>query len=166
MHNYSYSVVWSDEDNCYIATSPEFPRLSAFGETDGEALGELAIVLKAAIETYKEEGWELPQPQKVQEYSGQFRVRVPKKLHGQLAQQAESEGVSLNTLIVSYLSAGLGEAKSQLRHPQNIFVAYYGNNARISGGPAIAQWFSIGTQGYARPQVELTTKNVVYYAGD
>jgi hypothetical protein len=38
-------------------------------------------------------------------YSGTFRVRVPKDLHRTLAAQAERQGVSLNTLIVSYLAA-------------------------------------------------------------
>jgi hypothetical protein len=37
-------------------------------------------------------------------YSGTFRVRVPKDLHRTLAAQAERQGVSLNTLIVSYLA--------------------------------------------------------------
>jgi antitoxin HicB len=37
-------------------------------------------------------------------YSGTFRVRVPKDLHRTLAAQARQQGVSLNTLIVSYLA--------------------------------------------------------------
>jgi hypothetical protein len=37
-------------------------------------------------------------------YSGTFRVRVPKDLHRTLAAQAAQQGVSLNTLIVSYLA--------------------------------------------------------------
>ena len=37
-------------------------------------------------------------------FSGNVRVRVPKDLHRTLAAQARQQGVSLNTLIVSYLA--------------------------------------------------------------
>ena len=114
MYNYSYRVVWSDKDECYIATCPEFPHLSAFGDTAPEALGELNVAMELAIDVYTEEGWKLPEPQKVHEYSGQFRLRLPKGLHRKLAIQAESEGVSLNTLSIQYLSEGLAESVSRL----------------------------------------------------
>jgi len=67
----------------YIATSPEFQRVSAFGDTPQAALDELRIVLEGVIETYKEVGWELLQAKKRQAYSGQFRVRLPKALSKQ-----------------------------------------------------------------------------------
>jgi predicted HicB family RNase H-like nuclease len=107
MNNYSYRVTWSDEDHCYIATSPTFPRLSAFGDSAQEALSELSVVLEAALEIYADEGWSLPEPQKLPSYSGQFRLRLPKSLHAGMAEQAEREGVSLNTLVVQYLAEGL-----------------------------------------------------------
>jgi hypothetical protein len=42
------------------------------------------------------------------EYSGSLRVRMPKHLHRDLAQQAERDGVSLNTLIIALLERGIG----------------------------------------------------------
>ena len=42
-----------------------------------------------------------------QETSGRVLVRMPKSLHAALLAEAESEGVSLNQLIVSKLSVGL-----------------------------------------------------------
>ncbi len=38
------------------------------------------------------------------EYSGQFRLRLPKSLHKHLAERAKAEGVSLNQLCVHILS--------------------------------------------------------------
>jgi antitoxin HicB len=110
MNNYGFAVRWSDEDAAYIAVCPEFPGVSAFGDTAADALREIQVALDLAVETYQEEGWPLPAPQPVPRHSGQFRLRVPRSLHGQLAERAEVEGVSLNTLAVSYLAAGLGEA--------------------------------------------------------
>jgi len=111
MNQYSINVVWSDEDNCFIATVPEFPGLSAFGDTKAEALKEAEIALCGFIEIHKEKKIELPTPQKVKEFSGQIRIRIPKSLHGKLSEFAQGEGVSLNTLIVSLLS---GRFQSEL----------------------------------------------------
>ena len=41
------------------------------------------------------------------EYSGRFNVRVPKSLHAALASEAETEGVSLNQLVVAKLALHL-----------------------------------------------------------
>jgi predicted RNase H-like HicB family nuclease len=65
MANYSYQVFWSEADEGYIAICPEFPNLSAFGETAEEALAELKVALELAIETYREEGWPLPEPKPI-----------------------------------------------------------------------------------------------------
>jgi len=150
MYDYSRNVIWSEEDNCYIATSPEFQWVSAFGDTPDEAFHELGVALEAAIETYKEKGWELPQPQKLHDYSGQFRVRLPKSLHRQLAEQADSEDVSLNTLVVQYLSAA-AEAKSQ-RRQDVIVIQIYGDKAQISGRSAIGSGLPTEAYRYALPQ--------------
>ena len=42
-----------------------------------------------------------------EEYSGKFVVRVPKSLHAALAAEAETEGVSLNHLVVAKLAVQL-----------------------------------------------------------
>ena len=58
--HYARKAFWSDEDNCYIAIAPAFSGISAFGDTEQQALDELAIVLKASIEIYHEKDWPLP----------------------------------------------------------------------------------------------------------
>jgi predicted HicB family RNase H-like nuclease len=105
--NYSFKVFWSDEDQAYIAVCSEFPTLSAFGDTPQEAIGEMETVLQMAIETFKEKNWPLPEPHTHIEYSGQMRVRFPKSVHARLATQAQEEGVSINSLINTFVSAGL-----------------------------------------------------------
>lgn len=46
-------------------------------------------------------------------YSGNLRVRLPVDLHALLAAQAKEQGVSLNTLIVAYLSGAASFKKEQ-----------------------------------------------------
>jgi predicted RNase H-like HicB family nuclease len=114
---YRFSVFWSDEDEGYVAVCPDFRHVSAFGDTPEEALAEAQIALRLVIETYQAEGWPLPEPMVHGEYSGQFRVRLPKHLHAKLATQAETEGVSLNSLVMTYLAqaAAGGEAASAVQ---------------------------------------------------
>lgn len=106
LRHYRKSVAWSDEDESFVATCAEFPGLSGIGESEAEALTELGTVLGAVAELYAEEGRSLPEPKTPLGYSGQFRLRLPKSLHAQLAEAAASEGVSLNTMIVTLLAGG------------------------------------------------------------
>jgi predicted RNase H-like HicB family nuclease len=117
MNRYSSIVRWSDEDEAYIAVCPELGGISAFGESPGEALAELEIATRLTLETYREKGWPIPKPEEVrqQEYSGQFRTRLPRSQHAQLARRAEAEGVSLNTLVVAAVGAYLGKAEMEDR---------------------------------------------------
>lgn len=115
MDNFSFQVQWSDADKAYVATSPEFPGVSGVGPTAEQALTEAQIALQAAVETYDEEGWQLPNPLYSAQHSGQFRLRVPHSLHSALVARAAAEGVSLNTLAVTYLANGMGAAGAQSR---------------------------------------------------
>ncbi|HEU4559274.1 MAG TPA: type II toxin-antitoxin system HicB family antitoxin [Longimicrobium sp.] len=119
MNHYGYSVRWSDEDEAFIALCPEFPGLSAFGESAAEALEQIQVAVELAVETHQAEGWPLPQPQGVSQYSGQFRLRMPRSLHAELSTRADAEGVSLNSLAVAYIARGLGSASAaELDVPQ------------------------------------------------
>lgn len=105
-NKYQINISWSEEDECFVATFPDFPNLSAFGDTHEEAVADAKLVLRMAIESLERDGIALPQPTycKIHEYSGQVRLRMPKSLHHELALLAENEGVSLNTHMVSLLS--------------------------------------------------------------
>lgn len=116
MHKYSFKIFWSDEDQAFIATCPEFPGLSAFGETAEEALAEARVALDLFIEDMTAAGEPLPAPDAAPVFSGQFRVRLPRTLHRQLSEQAEVEGVSLNALVTSYLAAGIAAARVSAPH--------------------------------------------------
>jgi predicted RNase H-like HicB family nuclease len=104
MFKYSFNVLWSDEDNSFLATIREFPGLTAFGDTPEEAISEARIAAEGFIEVIRERGMELPSPIKAKRYSGQLRLRLPVSLHEQLSKESENENVSLNTYIISLLS--------------------------------------------------------------
>lgn len=63
MKRYSILIQWSDEDQLYIASLPEFgPYVRTHGQTYKEALLSAEELLEIVLEEYQEEGKELPQP--------------------------------------------------------------------------------------------------------
>jgi antitoxin HicB len=104
---YSTSIFWSDEDDCFVAVCPELPGLSGLGASREEAAAELSTVLELVMETFAEDGEPLPPAAVKPAASGQFRLRIPRSLHAQLTNRAELEGVSLNTLAVTFLAQGV-----------------------------------------------------------
>lgn len=126
MQQYNYTVTWSGEDEGYIALCVEFPTISGFGTRPEQAMTELQVALEAAIDVYREEGWDIPEPNQYIEYSGKFPLRLPKALHGRLAARADVEGVSLNTFILTLLSEGIGLANGTARSVRIINEAVHG----------------------------------------
>ena len=49
----TYLIVWSQEDNTFIARCAEFPSLAAHGETAEKALKEIEFVISASFEQNK-----------------------------------------------------------------------------------------------------------------
>lgn len=77
-------------------------------QSTGETLQELYDNLNEAMEGYLEvkidKKLNIPLPQKLEEYSGKFNVRIPKSLHQKLAIEAKREDVSLNQYVLYKLS--------------------------------------------------------------
>ncbi len=101
---YPIEVFWSEEDEGYIATMPDLPGCSAFGETEEEALHEVQEASQAWLKAAKKAKREIPIPSLDNHFSGKFVMRVPKRLHAELTRRAKMEGVSLNQYVLFLLS--------------------------------------------------------------
>ena len=95
-----------EEGGGYLAYFPDIPGCQADGSTPEEAVMEAEDALDSWLKTAKEFGDRIPTPK--QNYSGQWRTRVPKTLHADLVRRAKYEGVSLNMLVASILSDSMG----------------------------------------------------------
>lgn len=102
--------IFQDDLGRYIARLVELPTISAHGKTPHTSLKELKIAWELAKESYIEDGEEIPQAPSKRDYSGQFNVRVDKRVHRLLAMEAARNGVSLNALVSQKLS-------DTVRHP-------------------------------------------------
>ncbi len=122
MPNYSMRLVWSPEDQVYVASCPELGNLSAHGTSAAEAADELSKAMDLALDLYQEEDWEPPEPRTVRTHSGQFRLRLPASLHAWLSEAAEIEQVSLNTFVVAKLSESRGGAMILTPAPADVAI--------------------------------------------
>jgi predicted HicB family RNase H-like nuclease len=92
-----------DEDNEWLAHFVELPQVSAFGVTPEKALKELKIAWEGVKESYRKHHQSIPLAPSRKRYSGQFNVRIDKRVHRALAIEAYLAGVSLNALVAQKL---------------------------------------------------------------
>ncbi|MDO9227487.1 MAG: toxin-antitoxin system HicB family antitoxin [Pseudomonadota bacterium] len=93
-----------DDDGDWLAHFVELPNVSAFAETPEQALIELATAWEGIKESYRKRAEAIPTPVARREYSGQFNVRIDKRLHRALAVEATQAGVSLNVIVAQKLA--------------------------------------------------------------
>ena len=108
---YPIEVFWSEEDEGYIAIAPDLTGASAWGKTESEAIKELRVAIDLWIKAAKKVGNPVPKPSDRADvnYSGKFLMRVPKRLHAELAHAAAAQRVSLNQYVLYLLTKGHGE---------------------------------------------------------
>jgi antitoxin HicB len=98
-----------EEGGGYLVEFPDIPGCMADGETIEEALHGAEDALTSWVLTAQEHGDLIPEPSTNINYSGQWRIRLPRSLHAALASRARHEGVSLNMLAATLLAQGLGQ---------------------------------------------------------
>lgn len=96
-------VEWSEEDGCYIGTSPGLMLGGVHGDDERAVYSELCQVVEEWIRIYEEDGDPLPEPTAGREYSGRFLLRVGAELHKELALEALRARESLNSHCVRAL---------------------------------------------------------------
>ena len=96
--------VFLDDDGEYLAHFVELPNISAFGESPEDALRELQTAWEGVEESYQKHGEPVPVAPTRKEYSGQFNVRIDRRVHRALAIEAAKAGVSLNAIVSQKLA--------------------------------------------------------------
>lgn len=101
---YRMEVLEDGEEGGYVVSFPELPGCLSCGETVEAAVKNAADAKRAWLEAALEDGAEIQEPGEPEEYSGQFKLRIPRSLHRSLASHARREGVSMNQYCVYLLS--------------------------------------------------------------
>ena len=100
-------VEWSDEDNCYIGTSPGLFAGGVHGKNEGKVFKELCSVIDGVIKTMHETGMTLPKSTINRKFSGKIALRIPPDLHKTIFINAMQNGESVNKLIQYKLETSL-----------------------------------------------------------
>lgn len=96
--------LFRDEEGDWLAHFEEIPTVSAFGESPEKALEELKESWAAMKESYTRRNEQVPIAPAKKDYSGQFNVRIDRRIHRALAVEASQVGISLNALVAQKLS--------------------------------------------------------------
>ena len=95
-----------DEDGEWLAHFVELPVVSAFADSPDAAVRELKEAWEGVKDSYREAGEAVPVAPANRNYSGQFNVRIDKRVHRALAVEAAQAGISLNALVAQKLAKG------------------------------------------------------------
>ena len=98
----------AEEGGGFLISYPDFSECISDGETVEEAITNGHDALASTIAALEAKGFPVPAPNSGGVASGKFVARVPKTTHAQLATRAKAEGVSLNTLVLTFIAEGLG----------------------------------------------------------
>ena len=102
-----------DEGGGFLISYPDFAECISDGDTVEDALKNGQEALKATIAALESKGLPVPAANSGGIASGKFVARVPKTIHAQLTTRAKVEGVSLNTLVVTFIAQGLGRKEGR-----------------------------------------------------
>ena len=93
---YKMELVPDTDEGGFVVSFPDLPGCLSSGETLEQAIVNAADAKRAWLEAAMEDGIAISEPDSLHEYSGQFKLRMPKSLHRSLAEHSKREGISMN----------------------------------------------------------------------
>lgn len=96
---YKMEIIPDTAEGGYAACYPDLPGCVTCSETLEGVMANIEDAKKAWLEAALEEGIQINEPETISDlsdYSGQFKLRLPKSLHKALAAHAKAEGISMN----------------------------------------------------------------------
>jgi len=97
---WSYSIdYWEDQDGYYVVSVKELAGCKTHGSTVEEALTHIREAIESYLLGVMEDGEEIPEPLKAEEFKGVITYRTTPEKHYRLAKESQISGKSLNRLI-------------------------------------------------------------------
>ena len=104
--SYRVEVVEDKEEGGFALHCPELPGCITCAETISQGFEMIEDAKRSWFEACLEDGIPIPEPNNINDYSGQFKLRIPKSLHKTLAERSRQEGISMNQYCLYLLSSG------------------------------------------------------------
>ena len=102
--SYRMEIVEDKDEGGFVISYPDLLGCITCGETSERTVANALDAKKAWLEAAFEDGIEIHEPDSLEDYSGQFKLRLPRSLHRALAEHSKREGVSMNQYRVYLLS--------------------------------------------------------------
>ena len=93
---YRLEIVPDSAEGGYVASYPELSGCITVGNTLEETVAHVLDAKREWLNAALEDGIEIKEPVSLDDYSGQFKLRIPKSLHRSLAEHSKAEGISMN----------------------------------------------------------------------
>ena len=86
---YRMEIVEDREEGGFVVSFPELPGCITCGETLETAVANAQDAKKAWLEAALADGVMIQEPDSLEKYSGQFKLRMPRSLHRALAEHSQ-----------------------------------------------------------------------------
>lgn len=93
---YRLEIIPDVEEGGFGARYPELPGCITCAETMEDVIVNAIDAKRVWLEAALEDGIKINEPSTKEDYSGQFKLRMPKSLHKALAEHSKQEGISMN----------------------------------------------------------------------
>lgn len=111
---YKMEIVPDVDEGGYAVSYPDLPGCLSVGDTIAEAIKNAEDAKKVWLEAALESGVAINKPNDLENYSGQFKLRIPRSLHKSLAEHSKSEGISMNQYCLYLLAKNDAEYAAQI----------------------------------------------------
>lgn len=105
--NYRFEIFEDPYEGGYAISYPDLRGCLSCGDTIKETIENGKDAKRQWLIAALEDGISIPEPLEDCEFSGQFRLRMPKSLHKYLADRARAEGISMNQYCIYLLSQNI-----------------------------------------------------------
>ena len=102
--NYKVEVIEDKEEGGYALSCPELIGCVTCADTIQQGFEMIEDAKRCWFTACIEDGIPIPEPYDFN-YSGQFKLRIPKSLHKTLAERSQQEGISMNQYCLYLLSS-------------------------------------------------------------
>ena len=102
--SYRMEIVEDKDEGGFVVCYPDLPGCITCGDTIEKAVANALDAKREWIEAALEEGIKINEPDSLEDYSGQFKLRLPRSLHRLLAEHSKREGISMNQYCIYLLS--------------------------------------------------------------
>ncbi len=115
--NYKIEVVKDETEDGYVLSIPELKGCLTCTDNLEKGMELIKDAKKQWFMAALESEYEIPEPNVLEQYSGQFKLRLPKSLHKELSEKSRQEGISMNQYCLYLLSKNISySAKGSQLH--------------------------------------------------